>query len=104
MPLKRERQSGLLAPKLGINSRDGFFIQPRFYWAINESQDMTFVVDYLEKRGLRPNWEYRYLLSVFYVPDWGYDDVYVIEAGGKAAAFDRHRAAVDQFIARLSLH
>lgn len=63
VPLKRERQSGLLAPKLGINSRDGFFIQPRFYWAINESQDMTFGVDYLENRGLRPNWEYRYLLS-----------------------------------------
>ena len=47
--------------------------------------------------------EYRYLLGVFYVPDWGYDDVYVIEAGGKAPAFDRHRKAVDEFIARLYL-
>lgn len=52
---------------------------------------------------MREGTEFVYLLSVFYVPDWIYDDVYTVEAGGKKAQVERHRAAVDAFVAGLEL-
>jgi hypothetical protein len=53
---------------------------------------------------MREGTEFLYLLSLFYVPDWiGSDDVYVVESGGKRPAVERHRAALDAFVAGLSL-
>jgi LPS-assembly protein len=44
-PLNTERQTGLLFPKFGHSSKDGFrFAQP-FYWAISKSSDATFEFD-----------------------------------------------------------
>jgi LPS-assembly protein len=62
-PTKRERATGLLFPTFGTSDRLGFFVEPRFFWAINEQSDATLGVDYLSKRGIRPNVEYRYALS-----------------------------------------
>lgn len=62
-PTKSERATGLLPPAFGTSDRLGFFIEPRFFWAINEQSDATVGVDYLSKRGIRPNLEYRYALS-----------------------------------------
>jgi LPS-assembly protein len=40
-PLRTERQSGFLFPKIGNSTRDGFqFLQP-FFWAISKSTDAT---------------------------------------------------------------
>ena len=60
LPINRERKSGLLIPKVGSSNTDGISIKPIYYWAINEWSDATLGVEYLQKRGVRPDLEYRY--------------------------------------------
>jgi len=44
-PLRSERQTGLLFPKVGTSSHDGFrYLQP-FFWAISKSADATLSFD-----------------------------------------------------------
>ena len=40
-PLNTERQTGLLFPRFGHSSEDGFRFQQPFYWAISKSSDAT---------------------------------------------------------------
>jgi LPS-assembly protein len=40
-PLNTERQTGLLFPRFGSSSRDGFRFQQPFYWEISKSSDAT---------------------------------------------------------------
>ena len=61
--LRRERQSGFLFPEFGTNSRYGFLTRVPYFWAINESQDMTVAMDVYSKRGIGADVEYRYILS-----------------------------------------
>ncbi len=44
-PLKTERQTGLLFPKIGNSSKDGFRFQQPYFWAISKSSDASFGVD-----------------------------------------------------------
>ncbi|HYS19095.1 MAG TPA: LPS assembly protein LptD [Candidatus Binatia bacterium] len=62
-PIRRERQSGFLAPQLGNSSRKGFFAEIPFYWAISDSQDATLTAGTYSKRGFGAAAEYRYILS-----------------------------------------
>jgi LPS-assembly protein len=62
-PTKSERATGLLPPGFGTSEKLGFFLDNRFFWAINEQSDSTIGLDYLSKRGIRPSLEYRYVLS-----------------------------------------
>jgi LPS-assembly protein len=62
-PTKTDRATGLLPPGFGTSDQLGFFLDNRFFWAINEQSDSTIGVDYLSKRGIRPSLEYRYVLS-----------------------------------------
>lgn len=64
VPLKNERQSGLLSPEIGIipNSRK-IVVAESFFWAIDRSQDMTFTLKNYELGGLKELLEYRYALS-----------------------------------------
>ncbi len=53
-PIKRDRSSGFLTPKVGYHSQDGkYFRNVAYYWAINNYLDMTIGTDLLEKRGPR---------------------------------------------------
>ena len=61
--IRRERQSGFLFPELGSNSRYGLLTRTPYYWAINDSQDLTLAMDVFSKRGIGADLEYRYLLS-----------------------------------------
>lgn len=62
-PVKLKRQTGLLAPQMGISDRKGgYYIQP-FFWAINDQSDATFYWHHLGKRGEKLGLEYRYALS-----------------------------------------
>ncbi|MBI1820772.1 MAG: LPS-assembly protein LptD [Nitrospirae bacterium] len=63
LPIIKERQSGLLIPKLDYNSQDGFKILQPFYWVIAKNQDATFSVDYRSLRGLGAEIEYRYVVN-----------------------------------------
>lgn len=64
LPLKNERQTGILTPSFGQTTRDGFTLELPFFWAINRSQDLTITPRYLHKReGVQIVANYRYLLS-----------------------------------------
>ncbi|MGD8959101.1 MAG: LptA/OstA family protein, partial [Desulfobacteraceae bacterium] len=64
-PVKEKRQSGLLTPEAAVSERLGTqYVQPLF-WAINDSSDATFHVDYMSERGVKTGVEYRYMLDEF---------------------------------------
>ncbi|MGB9590513.1 MAG: LPS-assembly protein LptD, partial [Candidatus Hydrothermia bacterium] len=53
-PIKRDRSSGFLSPKVGYHSQDGkYFRNVAYYWVINNYLDLTVGTDLLEKRGPR---------------------------------------------------
>jgi len=78
--VRRERQTGFLFPTFGSSSRKGFFIEAPFFWAINDSQDLTVTLDYYSDRGVGLTTEYRYVLSP--------------SAGGSIRAFGIHETEV----------
>lgn len=51
-PVKRERQTGFLFPRLGNSTKKGFFADIPFYWAISPSAEATFDLDLQSKRGV----------------------------------------------------
>ncbi|HTI52587.1 MAG TPA: LPS assembly protein LptD [Verrucomicrobiae bacterium] len=61
--LRRERQSGFLFPEFGQSSRKGFFTRVPYFWAIDDSQDLTVTLDAFSQRGLGLEGQYRYVLS-----------------------------------------
>ncbi len=61
--LRRERQSGFLFPEFGQSSRKGFFTRVPYFWAINDSQDLTVTLDAFSERGVGLETDYRYILS-----------------------------------------
>lgn len=63
IPIKTERQTGLLFPRLGYSQRDGFRLFQPFFWAISRSTDMTIGGGNFSERGLRAEVEGRYVLS-----------------------------------------
>jgi LPS-assembly protein len=60
--IRRERQTGFLFPKFGYSTRKGAYAEFPFYWAINDSQDMTFSPLGYTNLGEGFNLEYRYIL------------------------------------------
>lgn len=63
LPVKRERQSGLLFPRFGRSSKRGEFLELPVYWAISPSQEATVTLDLQTKRGVGVGLDYRYLRS-----------------------------------------
>jgi len=63
MPLKSERQTGLLTPVFDIYKADELALGVPFFWAISRSQDATLTPKYFTRRGLRLLGNYRYMLS-----------------------------------------
>lgn len=57
------RQTGLLIPEAGYSSSEGFLMKNSFFWALSDSQDMTFYSDYRARHGLGTGVEYRYINS-----------------------------------------
>jgi len=60
--IRRERQTGFLFPKFGQSSRRGFYTELPFFWAIDDSQDLTFSPLTYTSLGEGFNLEYRYIL------------------------------------------
>jgi LPS-assembly protein len=61
--IRRERQTGFLFPTLGSSARKGFYAELPFFWAIDESQDLTVSFNAYEAKGFGGRALYRYRLS-----------------------------------------
>jgi len=61
--LRKERQSGFLFPEFGQSSRKGFFARIPYFWAIDDSQDLTATLDTYSKYGIGLDLDYRYVIS-----------------------------------------
>ena len=59
LPAKTTRQSGLLPPDYGISDKRGFYYTQPYFWAIDESHDMTFYGGWMTKVGPSLSVEYR---------------------------------------------
>ncbi len=62
-PVKKERQTGFLLPRVGYSEKYGPEIKSAFFWAIAKDMDATLYLDYLGKRGFKEGLEYRYALT-----------------------------------------
>lgn len=61
-PLSKEnRNTGFLMPSYGASSYKGQTISNSFFWAIDRSQDATFMYDWFSKTGQAMAGEYRYV-------------------------------------------
>ncbi len=63
VPLKSDRQSGLLTPNFEVTSSGGYAIGQPYFWAISPSSDATIETKFYEKRGVKGLFEYRYVLD-----------------------------------------
>jgi LPS-assembly protein len=63
VPLKSDRQTGLLTPELETSDSGGLTFGQSVFWAIDRSQDATFTLKNYEKRGMKGLLNYRYVLS-----------------------------------------
>jgi len=63
LPVSRERQSGLLVPRVGFSNRRGLQILQPVYWAINKSEDATIGIDIESSARVGLVGEYRYAAS-----------------------------------------
>jgi hypothetical protein len=59
------RQTGLLIPELGADTRDGLSFSQPYYWAIDPSNDLTVSLDARSKRGNGGSIRYRYMPSPY---------------------------------------
>lgn len=62
-PVKTERQSGLMIPRIGFSSRYGFRYSQDFYWVIAQNQDATISADHRGSKGDGLGLQYRYVLA-----------------------------------------
>lgn len=62
-PVKKERQTGFLLPRVGYSNKYGPEVKNTFFWAIRKDMDSTLTLDYLGKRGVKEGLEYRYALA-----------------------------------------
>ena len=62
-PVKQKRQSGLLPPQIGYSDRRWEEYNQPFYLVIDDSQDATFYLHHMGRRGDKIGMEYRYVLD-----------------------------------------
>lgn len=63
VPLKSDRQTGLLTPEIGYIQKRRLVVTQSLFWAISRSQDATFTFKNYELGGLKPLIEHRYTAS-----------------------------------------
>jgi LPS-assembly protein len=62
-PVRRERQTGFLLPRVGYSKTYGPEMKNAFFWAIAKDMDSTLYLDSLGKRGFKEGLEYRYAFT-----------------------------------------
>lgn len=85
MPAKRERQTGLLQPEFGTSSFRGTYYTQPFFWAIDQSRDLTVTETFMSKRGFMHGLNYRSRTAeddqLWLRVDWLYDKKVVHKDG-----------------------
>jgi len=92
-PAKTERTSGFLFPSFDLNTKFGLRYTQGYYWALDQSSDVTFYYDLMSQRGVKVGGEYRYMLTengngvfkMFFLDDGGVkkDDYAIFEDKNK---------------------
>ena len=103
--LRKDRHSGLLAPSFGTSNDKGFTYRQPIFWAISDSQDLTLVPTYFEKRGLALGGSYRYVrreTSRGELEGFGLDDTKRKEMRG-VVGFRHEEALTPELILRADL-
>ena len=76
-PTKTTRQTGLLRPEFGRSTTKGIYYNQPFFWAIDDSNDLTVNEYYMEKRGFMHGLELRSRpaadTSAWFRADWMWD-------------------------------
>jgi LPS-assembly protein len=62
-PVRLERQTGFLIPRVGYSNEYGPELKNGFYWAFAKNMDATFYFDWLGDRGFKEGLEYRYAFT-----------------------------------------
>ena len=60
-PVKTQRQSGFLIPRLTYSNLSGVEFNTAYYWAIAKNMDATVYLDLTSKKGIGEGLEYRYV-------------------------------------------
>ena len=78
--IRRERQTGFLFPKFGQSNRKGYYLETPFFWAIDDSKDLTAAPLYYSKLGEGLTAEFRYVSSL---TDRGHANVFFMQETAK---------------------
>jgi LPS-assembly protein len=78
--IRRERQTGFLFPKFGNSSAKGFYAEVPFFWAIDDSKDLTVAPIYYTKRGGGFRAEFRHVEGP---EDRGHENVFFLQESGR---------------------
>ena len=62
LPIKKERESGLLFPKIKFDSNEGVHFGIPYFWAMSEHSDLTFTPEIRGKRGVSGELQFRQAL------------------------------------------
>ena len=63
LPIKKDRQTGLLFPNINIDLKRGMTLQWPWFWEITKSNDATITPSIFGKRGLGGEFQYRHALG-----------------------------------------
>ena len=63
LPIKKNRETGLLFPSFGFDLQEGARFQQPWFWAITQSADLTLTPSFFGKRGVGNELEYRQVLT-----------------------------------------
>lgn len=64
MPVGNKRRSGFLIPNLKYGNGNGFEFSAPYYWNLDSKYDITITPNYMSKRGIQIQTEFRYLTTL----------------------------------------
>ena len=104
-PISKERRSGFLPFKAGRSSYEGMYAKAiSYYWVINDYADITFSVDIMEKKGIKPHIEGLYIVKPYmrgnfhgsYIKEW--------DSGEERWSLNYNHSSVFFYNSRLNWH
>lgn len=103
LPIKTDRETGFLFPRVGYSNRRGFQIEQPFFWAIDRNMDATLMVETSTNERVGGAVEFRYIrtlssageIAARYFQEKEPQDA--TDAQGNPLEVDRQRYAIEAF-------